>query len=155
MNILGRYDRVDLPQLGVFDIHAKIDTGAYTSSLHCSRAQVVDGVLEFVLLDQEHTEFTGLKFYFSEFEERDIKNSFGEVERRFVITTSLRIFNEEIVTEFSLCNRGSLRFPVLIGRKILKNRFLIDVTKKNLSFRQKNSIAKQPVRTASTKRKSH
>ncbi|MEJ7644141.1 MAG: RimK/LysX family protein [Chryseolinea sp.] len=155
MKILGRYDRVDLPQLGVFDIHAKIDTGAYTSSLHCSRAQVVDGVLEFVLLDQEHTEFTGLKFYFSEFEERDIKNSFGEVERRFVITTSLRIFNEEITTEFSLCNRGSLRFPVLIGRKIMKNRFLIDVTKKNLSFRQKNSIAKQPVRKASTKKKSH
>jgi len=155
MKTLGRYDRVDLPQLGVFDIHAKIDTGAYTSSLHCSRAQVVEGVLEFVLLDQEHTEFTGLKFYFSEFEQRDIKNSFGEVERRFVITTSLRIFNEEITTEFSLCNRGSLRFPVLIGRKIMKNRFLIDVTKKNLSFRQKNSIAKQPVSKASTKRKSH
>ena len=155
MNILGRYDRVDLPQLGVFDIHAKIDTGAYTSSLHCSRAQVVEGILEFVLLDQEHTEFTGSKFYFPEFEERDIKNSFGEVERRFVITTTLRIFEEEITTEFSLCNRGSLRFPVLIGRKIMKNRFLIDVTKKNLSFKQKNPVAKQRIRKSSNKRKSH
>ena len=137
MNILGRYDRVDLPQLGLIGVHAKVDTGAYTSSLHCHKAQVVDGILEFILLDEEHPEFTGMKFTFPEFEERNIKNSFGEVERRFVIITTLKIFNEEITTEFSLSNRGSLKFPILIGRKILRNRFLIDVTKKNLSYKEK------------------
>ncbi len=137
MNILGRYDRVDLPELGLYSIHAKVDTGAYTSSLHCHLATVTNGVLEFILLDEEHPEFTGLKFTFSDFEERDIKNSFGEVERRFVITTTLKIFNEDITTEFSLGNRGSLKFPILIGRKIVRNRFLIDVTKKNLSYKEK------------------
>ena len=137
MNTLGRYDRVDLPELGLFDIHAKIDTGAYTSSLHCHHVDIVDAILEFILLDQEHSEFTGTKLRFSEFALRDIKNSFGEIESRFVITTTLKIFNQEITTEFSLCNRGSLKFPILIGRKILRNRFLIDVTKKNLSFQQK------------------
>jgi hypothetical protein len=135
--ILGRYDRVDLPQLGLSNIHAKIDTGAYTSSLHCHRAQVVDGNLEFILLDEEHPEFTGMKFVFPQFEVRNIKNSFGEVERRFVIVTTLKIFNEDITTEFSLSNRGSLKFPILIGRKILRDRFLIDVKKKNLSYREK------------------
>ena len=135
--ILGRYDRVDLPELGLIDIHAKIDTGAFTSSLHCRRAQIVDGKLEFVLLDEEHPEFTGMKFVFSQFEVRDIKNSFGEVERRFVIITTLKIFGEEISTEFSLSNRGSLKFPILIGRKILRDRFLIDVKKKNVSYREK------------------
>jgi hypothetical protein len=137
MHILGRSDRVDLPQLGVFDIHAKVDTGAYTSSLHCQSAEVIDGVLEFVLLDDEHPEFTGFRFRFPQYELRDIRNSFGEVERRYVIVTTLKIFNEDITTEFSLCNRGSLKFPVLVGRKILRNRFLIDVDQKNLSFRQK------------------
>ena len=137
MEILGRYDRVDLPQLGLHNIHAKVDTGAYTSSLHCHRAEIVDGRLEFILLDEEHPEFTGMKFISTEFEERDIKNSFGEVERRFVIITTLKIFNEEIVTEFSLSNRGSLKFPILIGRKILRNRYLIDITKKNLSYKEK------------------
>jgi len=137
MEILGRYDRVDLPQLGLFNIHAKVDTGAYTSSLHCHKAQVIDNVLEFILLDEEHPEFTGMKLTFREFEERDIKNSFGEVERRFVIITNLKIFSEEITTEFSLSNRGSLKFPILIGRKILRNRFLIDITKKNLSYKEK------------------
>lgn len=135
--ILGRYDRVDLPGLGLKNIHAKIDTGAFTCSLHCRRAQVVDGVLEFVLLDEEHPEFTGMKFQFTDFEVRDIKNSFGEVERRYVIVTTLKIFDEEINTEFSLSNRGSLKFPILIGRKILRDRFLIDVKQKNLSYQEK------------------
>ncbi|HOX82657.1 MAG TPA: RimK/LysX family protein [Chryseolinea sp.] len=137
MHILGRYDRVDLPGLNLTNIHAKFDTGAYTSSLHCHRAQVVEGKLEFILLDEEHPEFTGMKFVFDTFEERDIKNSFGEVERRFVIITGVKIFNEEIITEFSLSNRGSLKFPILIGRKILGHRFLIDVTQKNLSYKEK------------------
>lgn len=135
--ILGRYDRVDLPLLGLDNIHAKIDTGAFTSSLHCHRAEVVNGNLEFILLDEEHPEFTGMKFIFKEFEERNIRNSFGEVERRFIIVTSIRIFDEEITTEFSLSNRGSLKFPILLGRKILRDRYLIDVKQKNLSFREK------------------
>jgi hypothetical protein len=142
LKILGRYDRVDLPALGLSDIHAKIDTGAYTCCLHCQSAVVVNGVLEVILLDEEHPEFTGMKFMFNSFEERDIKNSFGEVERRFVITTSIKIFNEEITTDFSLSNRGSLKFPILIGRKILRDRFLIDVKKKNVSFREKRQLQK-------------
>ena len=140
--ILGRYDRVDLPELGLNDIHAKIDTGAYTCSLHCHKAEMVDGRLEFILLDEEHPEFTGMKFVFTEFEKRDIKNSFGEVEKRFVIITSIAIFDEVITTEFSLSNRGSLKFPILLGRKILRDRFLIDVKKKNLSFKEKRRARK-------------
>jgi hypothetical protein len=137
MQILGRYDRVDLPELGLSNIHAKIDTGAYTCSLHCHRAEIVDGKLEFILLDEEHPEFTGMKFSFDKFEKRDIKNSFGEVEKRFVIRTDITIFEEVISTEFSLSNRGSLKFPILLGRKILRDRFLINVKMKNLSFREK------------------
>ena len=138
--ILGRYDGVDLPEFGLINIHAKIDTGAYTCSLHCHKAEVVGGKLEFILLDEEHPEFTGMKFITSDYQIKNIKNSFGEVERRFVIVTTLKIFNEEITTEFSLSNRGSLKFPILIGRKILRNRFIIDVKKKNLSFREKQKL---------------
>ena len=54
-----------------------------------------------------------------------------------IMDAVLKIFNEEIITEFSLSNRGSLKFPILIGRKILRDRFLIDVKQKNLSFKEK------------------
>jgi hypothetical protein len=139
MEILGRSDRVDLPGLGLEDIQAKIDTGAYTSSLHCLRAEVKDGVLEFVLLDEEHPEFTGIKYRMKKFDQREIKNSFGEAELRYVIKTKVKIFDTTIRAEFSLSNRGNLKFPVLLGRKILRHRFLIDVTKKDLSFIYKQS----------------
>ena len=134
METLGRSDRVDLPGLGLVDIQAKVDTGAYTCSLHCLRAEIVEGALEFILLDEEHPEFTGMKYRFKKFDQREIKNSFGEAELRFVIKTKVKLFDQVIRAEFSLSNRGNLKFPVLLGRKILRHRFLIDVTKKDLSF---------------------
>lgn len=137
MLVLGRSDRVDLPGLGLTDIHAKIDTGAYTSSLHCSRAAVVDGKLEFVLLDEEHPEFTGMKFVFEDYDQRIIKNSFGEGEMRYIIRTTIRIHNKTYKTQFSLSDRDNLKFPVLLGRRVLKKRFLIDVSKTDISFNQK------------------
>ena len=139
MIIIGRSERVDLPGLGLKGIHAKIDTGAYTCSLHCSLAKVIDGQLEFVLLDAEHPEFTGMKFKFKDYSQREIKNSFGIAETRYIIKTTVRIHNKLIRAEFSLSDREKLRFPVLLGRKILRKRFLIDVTEKNLSFPTKNS----------------
>ena len=137
MQILGRSDRVDLPGLGLENIHAKIDTGAYTSSLHCSSAKVVNGQLEFVLLDEEHPEFTGMKFKMSKFTQREVKNSSGEAELRYIIRTTIKLFNRKIRAEFSLSDREKLRFPVLLGRKILRNRFLIDVTRKDLYYHTK------------------
>lgn len=139
MQILGRSDRVDLPKLGLYDVHAKIDTGAYTCSLHCSRAEVIDGKLEFVVLDHEHPEFTGMKFVFKRFKRREIRTSSGDSEMRYVIKTQIKIFDRRIRAEFSLNDRGNLRFPVLLGRKILRDRFHIDVTKKDLYFNSKKS----------------
>lgn len=141
MKILGRSDRIDLPGLGLTNLHAKIDTGAYSCSLHCSRAEIIDGKLEFVLLDEEHPEFTGMKFVFSKFDRREVKNSFGEAEMRYVIKTTIKIYDHLIKAEFSLSNRGNLKFPVLLGRKILRKRFLIDVTEKDLSFNSKQTTS--------------
>ncbi|HMV08810.1 MAG TPA: RimK/LysX family protein [Cyclobacteriaceae bacterium] len=143
MQILGRSDRIDLPGLGLKNIHAKIDTGAYTSSLHCSRAEVKNGRLEFVLLDEEHPEFTGMTFSVDTYTERAIKNSFGVAEKRYIIQTSIKIYDQEIMTEFSLSDRDALRFPILLGRKVLRERFMIDVTKKNLSYRANRILRKK------------
>ena len=149
MRILGRSDRVDLPGLGLENIQTKIDTGAYTSSLHCQGAEVIDGTLEFVLLDEEHPEFTGMKCRFTKFDQREIKNSFGEAELRYVIKTKVKIFDQVIRAEFSLSDRGNLKFPILLGRKILRHRFMIDVTKKDLSFLYKQINSSGPPQPSS------
>ena len=138
MRVLGRSDRVDLPKLGLYNVHAKVDTGAYNCSLHCKEVKVVDGVLEFIVLDELHPEYTGSKFVFKKFKQKQIRNSFGESELRYVIKTQIKIFERLIRAEFSLSNRGNLKFPVLLGRKILRDRFIIDVTKKDLYYNSKS-----------------
>ena len=139
MITLGRSDRVDLPEFGITNLHAKIDTGAYRSSIHCSRAEVVADKLEFVILDEEHPEFTGMTFSTTNFTQRSIKNSFGKAELRFVIKTRISLFNKTYLAEFSLSDRAEMKFPLLLGRKLLKRRFLIDVGQKDLSFNRKHS----------------
>lgn len=138
MEILGRSEFVDLPRLGLSGLHAKIDTGAYNCSMHCSKAEIVNGILEVILLDEAHPQFTGKKISFKKFDRRAIRNSFGEAEMRYVIKTSIRLSNRLIRAEFSLSNRGNLKFPVLLGRKILRKRFLIDVSEKDVSGPEKS-----------------
>ncbi|MEP2770809.1 MAG: RimK/LysX family protein [Fulvivirga sp.] len=136
--IIGRSDKVDLPDLDLFDLDAKIDTGAYTSAIHYHHAEVIYRddvkVLHFTLLDPKHPNYNDKSFYFKNFEEREIKNSFGDSEKRFIIKTKLRLFGNDFETEFSLSDRGALKFPILLGRKLLKKGFVVDVARHNLSY---------------------
>ncbi len=122
--IIGRRELVDFPELHVHGIFAKIDTGAYSNTLHCSEIKVKEKKLCFKVLDEkEHC--------FENFSQKKIKNSFGEAEKRFVIKTKIRIAGRTIKSIISLTDRGNMRYPVLIGRRLLKNKFVVDVSIKN------------------------
>lgn len=139
--IIGMTDIVDLPGLALFDVQAKIDTGAFTSSLHCKKVNVVRvgtrDRLSFWVIDK--TGQPARKFYSDDFSQRMIRNSFGVSEMRYVIKTRITLFGRTIKTEFTLADREQLKNPVLLGRKLLRNRFLVDVSQTNLSYQLKNS----------------
>ncbi|WP_020527502.1 ATP-dependent zinc protease family protein [Flexithrix dorotheae] len=139
--VIGRIDKINLPELKLFEIDAKIDTGAYTSAIHCHHISVVkmDGknVLHFKLLDPFHPDYNDKDFYFERFTTRNIKNTSGIPEERFTIKTVLEIFDEKIETEFSLTDREKMKYPILLGRRFLSGKFIVDVEKKDLSFKQK------------------
>lgn len=145
MNIIGRRDKIDLPGLEIFDIKAKVDTGAYGCALHCHHIKIIekDGkkVLSFQVLDPSYVDFEDQIFHFEHFEDRIIRNSGGETEHRYIIKTELVIFNTKETVEFSLTNRAKMKYPVLLGRKFLTGKFLVDVQLKYLSHRQKNKGA--------------
>lgn len=145
MNIIGRRDKIDLPGLEIFDIKAKVDTGAYGCALHCHHIKIIekDGkkVLSFQVLDPSYVDFEDHIFHFEHFEDRIIRNSGGETEHRYIIKTELVIFNTKETVEFSLTNRAKMKYPVLLGRKFLTGKFLVDVQLKYLSHRQKNKGA--------------
>src|ERR1051326_9215187 len=125
--VIGRREHVDFPELGIFGLTAKIDTGAYTAALHCHDIFVKDGTLHFKLLDPTHPEYNERPQQFSDFFEKEIKNSFGESEKRYIIRTSVRLGKRNISSVISLTNRCTMRYPVLIGRRMLKGKFIVDV----------------------------
>ncbi|MHA6246985.1 ATP-dependent zinc protease family protein [Pontibacter sp. CAU 1760] len=139
---IGRRELVSFPELDIEEIEAKIDTGAYTSAIHCSDIHEEtrpDGskVIALDLLDPSHPKYNHKKLEFSEYELREIKSSFGEVQERYVIKTTIKFFDKEFEAEFSLSDRSDMKYPVLIGRKLLKNRFIVDVARKNLAHKSK------------------
>ena len=140
MLVIGRKDIIDLPEWEIFSIEAKVDTGAYGCALHCHHVEIVrqDGeeVLRFKLLDPQHPEYNDRFIYARQFSQKKVRNSGGYVEHRYSIKTIIRLFNRRYRTEFSLTDRQQMRYPVLIGRKFLNKRFLVDVSLQNVSYRQ-------------------
>ncbi|MCC9136723.1 ATP-dependent zinc protease [Pontibacter silvestris] len=146
--LIGRRELVSFPELDIEEIEAKIDTGAYTSAIHCSdihEETMPDGtvVIQLDLLDPSHPQYNHKKLQFSEYDLREIKNSFGDVQERYVIKTRIKLFEEEIETEFSLSDRSDMKYPVLIGRKLLKGRFIVDVCRKNIAQKSKSKQKKK------------
>jgi hypothetical protein len=139
--ILGRLELVDFPKFQLWGVEAKVDTGAYTSAIHCSDIHVVTDsnqqpLLRVLLLDPSHPHFDGTPMEFSEFSLRDIKSSNGEVQQRYVIRAVLRIFEQDLYTEFSLSDRSDMKYPVLLGRRLLRQgNFVVDVARRNLSHK--------------------
>jgi hypothetical protein len=131
MRVIGRREFVSLSLLGVNNIEAKIDTGAYTCSLHCENIGISNEgskpVLFFTVEEQVNGSIELKSLRFEAFSQKTIKNSFGEMEERYVIKTLLHIGKKKIWSEISLSNRDAMRYPLLIGRKLLKGKFLVDV----------------------------
>jgi hypothetical protein len=139
--IIGRREEVDFPELGVYGLTAKIDTGAYTTAIHCYSIREENGILYFKLLDPAHPFHNEQEKKFTEYAQKEIKNSFGEIENRYIIKTVIKIGRKRIKSVISLSNRGNMRYPVLIGRKLLKNRFIVDVSKlNNLALQRKDNL---------------
>ncbi len=123
---------MDLPDLGLHGLLAKIDTGARTSSLHAvdvAKASLDDGSagVSFTTFTMDvsgayqpiHRQDKLVDF-------RKVTSSNGMSEERFVIATDLCIGSFHAQVEFTLTNRQGMRHPILLGRKALRHNFLID-----------------------------
>ncbi|MDN3619322.1 RimK/LysX family protein [Polaribacter undariae] len=141
---IGRIDKADFPELHLEDIDLKIDSGAYTSSIHCSNIEeiTIDGknFIRFKLLDPEHPFYNNKEFTTKNYASKLVKSSNGISEKRFLVETEIVIFNEIFPIHLTLSERKDMKFPILLGRKFLNKKFVIDTTKTNLSHKLKNKI---------------
>lgn len=139
--IIGAFDRVDFPEYKLQDIRAKIDTGAKTSSIQASFMKIVKKedkeYLQCILLGRKSN-----PVLFEQWEKREIKSSNGQIQLRYVVKMEVALFGQRFVTDFTLANRKEMKFPVLLGRRLLRMGFLVDPTLKNISYSLKKSLSK-------------
>ncbi len=129
---IGRLEHIALPGIGIGRVEAKIDTGAYSSAIHYQRVKVrrVDGqrqlVVAFQMGGKRKTKI------FRKFKRVTVKSSNGEASRRYMISTRVRLNGHMVRTQFTLFDRSDMKYQVLLGRKFLRGRFIVDVSVKNL-----------------------
>lgn len=138
---IGRSDKADFPDLRLEDIDVKIDSGAYTSSIHCTNIKEYstnsEKIIKFTLLDPEHSLYNSKEFKTNKYTSKDVKSSNGISEKRYLIETEILIFDQVFPIHLTLTERKDMKFPILLGRKFLNKRFIIDTAKKNLSYKLK------------------
>ncbi|PTN05969.1 RimK/LysX family protein [Mangrovibacterium marinum] len=135
--LIGRYDEADFPDLQLENIEVKIDSGAYTSSVHCHSIELIElngeKKLHGYFLDPNHAQYHNKEFIFDRFTKKRIRSSNGQMEERYCIETQIRLFNQNFPIELTLSERGQMKFPVLLGRKFLSRRFVVDSARTRLS----------------------
>jgi len=140
MKTIGWKELVDFIDFDISDVPAKIDTGAKTSVIHCDYIELIKKgrkqFVKFIPLSESHS--SGKVFTLPYHKERKIRNSFGFEENRYIIHTQIKMFGETHGIEISLRDRSNMEFPVLLGRSFLRKKFLVDVSRSNLSFKSKS-----------------
>ena len=116
--LVGWREWFALPALGVANIEAKIDTGARTSALHVEDLQPVDagGVrrVRFVPPDAREPVEVPVR------DVRDVRNSSGGVETRYVIATAFVLGATQFTAEITLTSREDMTYNMLIGRSAMR-----------------------------------
>ncbi len=127
---IGWREWVALPGLRVGALKAKIDSGAFTSSLHAvdierfekGGEQWVRFTLQIRPGSTRSTKPRVARLH----DVRKVTSSNGESEERPVIQTTLVIAGRAFLTEFTLTARAGMRYRMLVGRRSLAGRFLVD-----------------------------
>lgn len=100
---------------------ARIDTGAATSSLDARELKVKNNIAEFKLPKK----YGGLLLRLPVVEWQNIRSADFK-ERRPVVEITLCMGPKLIRTQVTLNDRSLVRYPLIIGRNILKDNFIVD-----------------------------
>ena len=123
---------VSFPDYSIDSVIAKIDTGADSSAIWASNITEHNGELSFSLFGPGFRYYSGEIIKTKQYSLVTIKNSFGQKEVRYRVYIRVLLANRLINTKVTLANRSSNKFPILIGRRTLRGKFLVDVSRKVL-----------------------
>jgi hypothetical protein len=137
LTVVGWREWVALPDLGVANIKAKVDTGARSSSLHVTKIKVrQEGdrqIVSFVVHPEQHHSRPHIEAEAEVVDIRNIKSSNGHISSRPVIVTQLSLMGQTFSIELTLTSRDEMGFRMLLGRQALRRHFMVDSGRSYLS----------------------
>lgn len=131
--VIGRSELLSFLDTDAVMVPAKTDTGAYRSAVHARNISVNDGVLEFELLGGHPVCGTMSRVMTTEdFKVVTVANSFGHEEQRYEVKLRVKLGPKIFHAQFTLADRSKKIYPILLGRKLLNHRFLVDSSETSL-----------------------
>ena len=144
LSTIGWAEYIDYPEWGIDGVKAKIDTGARSSALHVENLEDQgDGTVKFDVLYSRRRPFKSKTVSAKVVKWAKVRSSTGQYQKRCFVKALIRIGEEESEIELSLVSREKMLFRMLLGRKALLHRYLVDVSRRNvLSARKSSSQSK-------------
>lgn len=140
-DVLGWREWVSLPDLGIDRIKAKVDTGARTSALHAFDVELVDDgeqkIVKFSIHPKQKDLEAVIQCQAPLLDEREVRDSGGHTEKRYVIETTITIGSAVHAAEITLTNRDSMGFRMLLGRTTMRGHYLVDPGRSYLKGKRK------------------
>ena len=152
--VIGWREWLQLPDLGIERIKAKIDTGARTSALHALDLERIEVQgqpwVKFRIHPLQRDTQTTVEVTAPLVGERWVKPSTGHASMRPVIRTRAILGRRRWPIEITLVNRDVMGFRMLLGRRAIRRRFLIDPGKSFLSGSRRISRAQTTLHSSAS-----
>jgi hypothetical protein len=127
---IGWREWVALPELGITQVKAKIDTGARSSAIHAFDIETFQErdrhMVRFKIHPLQRDTHQTVSAEAQLLDRRHVRNSGGHSELRLAILTAVEIQQQRWAIELTLTNRDVMGFRMLLGRQALRGRFLVD-----------------------------
>lgn len=140
---LGSFEQVSLPQLGLQDIIAKVDTGAFSGAIHCTDIKIVRrGVLRKRVLVFTPAGRPKLATETDTFIKKHVRSATGHRVQRYLIQTTITIKGTSYPVEIGLSDRSDMKYQVLLGRRFLREQNMLVDVRRNVQYDDEGELSK-------------
>ena len=136
---IGRAEEISFDNLHLTGVPAKVDSGAYRSAIHAQHITLsTDGkILTFELLGGHPVcGAMAKRISTGSYKMVTVENSFGHKEERYEVILKVTLGTKSFNSSFSLADRSKKIYPILLGRKLLNGRYIIDTSNSSINRKE-------------------